>query len=44
MKNGVPFAASTPSPVGIRAHLHQASESTLQQLCDGASDAVLIEN
>ena len=28
----------------FRAHLHQVSVSTLQQLCDDTSDAVLIEN
>ena len=28
----------------FRAHLHQASASTLRQLCDEASDSVLIEN
>ena len=28
----------------FRAHLHQVSVSTLQQLCDDASDAVFIEN
>ena len=30
--------------VNLRAHLHQTSVSTLQQLCDDASDSVLIEN
>ena len=28
----------------VRARLHQASASTLQQLCDDACDSVLIEN
>ena len=28
----------------FRARLHQASVSTLRQLCDDASDTVLIEN
>ena len=28
----------------FRAYLHQASASTLRQLCDGISDTVLIEN
>ena len=28
----------------VRAHLHQASASTLRQLCDDACDSVLIEN
>ena len=28
----------------LRTRLHQASASTLQQLCDDASDSVLIEN
>ena len=28
----------------IRAHLRQASASTVQPLCDDASDSVLIEN
>ena len=28
----------------VRAHLHQASKSTLRQLCDDASDTALIEN
>ena len=28
----------------FRPHLHQVSASTLQQLCDGASNTVLIEN
>ena len=28
----------------VRARLHQASESTLRQLCNDASNTVLIEN
>ena len=28
----------------VRVHLHQASASTLQQLCDDASNTALIEN
>ena len=28
----------------LRAHLHQKSASTLRQLSDDASDAILIEN
>ena len=28
----------------VRERLHQASESMLRQLCDNASDSVLIEN
>ena len=28
----------------VRAHLHQASASTLRQLCDDDSSTVLIEN
>ena len=28
----------------LGAHFHQASASTLQQLCDDASNTVLIEN
>ena len=28
----------------LRAHLHQASASTLRQLCNEACDSVLIEN
>ena len=28
----------------VRARSHRASESTVQQLCDDASDTVLIEN
>ena len=28
----------------VRAHLHQRSPSTLRQLCDDASDIVLIQN
>ena len=29
---------------GLKVHLHQESASTLRQLCDDASDIVLIEN
>ena len=32
------------SDIPLRTRLHQASTSTLRQLCDDASDTVLIEN
>ena len=35
---------SSRSFFSFRARLHQASESTLWQLCNDASDSVLIEN
>ena len=39
------FSGSSPVfSLTLRAHLHQASVSTLRQLCDDASDSVLIEN
>ena len=34
----------TSKEVAVRSHLHPASESMMQQLCDDANDSVLIEN
>ena len=38
------FVCASHSNHNVRARLHQASSSTLRQLCDDASDTVLIEN
>ena len=38
------FIASADGMLLFKVHLHQASESTLGQLCDDASNTVLIEN
>ena len=37
-----PHSRGATESLGV--HLHQVSASTLQQLCDDASDTVLIEN